>query len=159
MAEPGSKRLYFAVWPDDEQRRALSEAAAIACDASDGKSLPAINYHVTIAFLGRVSAGAIPDVVAAARATRFLPFDLVLEQIGFWPRAGSAWLGPGAPQPALEALVDNLWHRLEGYGFERDMRPYRPHVTVCRKATRGLEKRLAQPLVWPVRCRWLAEPY
>lgn len=151
------KRLYFALWPDTALRQEFTGLATLAADAADGTPLPAENLHLTLAFLGQVSAASVADIVDATRSARFLPFELTLDRLGFWPRSGVAWLAPQPPQAMLEALVDDLWRKLEGLGFCRENRPYRPHVTLCRKVSRGLEKSLQPPIVWSVREFYLVE--
>jgi 2'-5' RNA ligase len=48
-------------------------------------------------------------------------------------------------------LVERLWTELATCGFERESRPYRPHIALLRKA-RGLPGGvLEDPIPWEVR--------
>jgi 2'-5' RNA ligase len=49
-----TKRLFFALWPDEPMQAALAEASRAAVRASEGQPVPWKNYHLTLAFLGSV---------------------------------------------------------------------------------------------------------
>jgi 2'-5' RNA ligase len=147
------QRLFFALWPDDSVRAQVTARAARAIEAAakdGGKIVVPANYHVTLAFLGAVSSSSVADVVAAAAWVRFLPFELSLERTGYWPRSLVAWLAPAATPAPLEALVDDLWHKLIDIGLHRKSLRYQPHLTLNRKARGGIRMALDAPVNWPV---------
>jgi 2'-5' RNA ligase len=123
----------------------------------DARVVPAASYHITLAFLGAVSASSLPDIVAAARNVRFLPCEISLDHTGYWPRSRVAWLAPTEYPLVINALVDDLWNKLAGLGFRADIGQYRPHVSLCRNVSGGLSKRLQTPVIWPVVSFVLAE--
>jgi 2'-5' RNA ligase len=49
------RRVFFALWPSEEQQIALAEAAQSASQAEGGRLVPAINFHVTLVFVGSVA--------------------------------------------------------------------------------------------------------
>jgi 2'-5' RNA ligase len=151
------KRLFFALWPSDEVRAQIAADAGRMIEDGGAPTVPAINYHITLAFLGFVSASSLPDIVAAMRNVRFLPCEITLDHTGYWPRSRIAWLAPNDYPLVLSALVDDLWNKLAGLGFRTEARQYRPHVSLCRNVSGGLAMRLKVPVVWPVSSFVLAE--
>lgn len=95
-----------------------------------------VNYHVTLAFLGWTGLEAIGRVRDALRAavagenrTTFRT-----SRLGAFPsldHASVLWAGieDGA---ALTGLARSVGEAMAGLGFERDARPYHPHVTLAR---------------------------
>lgn len=163
MVEPtprlrGSKqRLFFALWPDAAVREQLAIAAAPLITDLRHPVIPGENYHLTIAFLGAVSPATVPDIVATARGVRFAPFELVLEQGGYWQRARIAWLAPAGCPLSLATLVDDLWNKLAGLGLALDSRQFRPHITLARDADPVASVQLVPRLRWPVQSFALLE--
>jgi 2'-5' RNA ligase len=106
--------------------------------------MPRANLHVTLAFLGPLTAADLAKVLALTPPLT-APFELVLDQLGLWERAQVLWAGPtGIPEP-LTRLEAGLWDALVAIGFERERRAYRPHLTIARKA------RAARGTLVPVR--------
>jgi 2'-5' RNA ligase len=146
-AGPMRRRLFFALWPDDATRRAIARATRRAVSACGGKPTPAANLHVTLAFLGPVAPEALVRV-EAIQPPPCAPFELALDRLGHWGRARVLWLGPSEAPAALRSLERDLWGRLVALGFERERKPYSPHVTLARKA-RSVDADI-EPIVWHV---------
>ena len=53
-------------------------------------------------------------------------------------------------QPELAALHDDLTRALQSRGFPVDERPYAPHLTLARRSTTVIDRRLSQPIRWRV---------
>jgi len=141
------RRVFFALWPEPTTRRALARATRAAVRHSGGRPTPTENLHITLAFLGPIAAVDLSKVLALA-APPGLPFELVLDRLGLWERAQVLWIAPAAtPAPLLE-LQRCLWDQLVDVGFERERRPYLPHVTVARKAQAA--RGTVTPVHWPV---------
>jgi RNA 2',3'-cyclic 3'-phosphodiesterase len=130
-------RLFVAVNLPEDERRAAHEAAAPLRDAGlPVKWVPPASLHVTLKFLGEVAedreaaiGAALDAAVAAAR-----PFAVGLGGAGAFPgvaRPRVIWLGVEA-HPALELLSHDVERALEPFGFEAELRPFRPHVTLGR---------------------------
>ena len=130
---PPRRRVFFALWPDDDTRQALSRATRGAVRQCGGKPTPIENLHVTLAFLGPITAGDLANVEALTPPAAE-PFELVLDRLGFWQRSNVLWIGPADVPEALISLERKLWDRLVDLGFSRERRPYVPHVTLARKA-------------------------
>jgi 2'-5' RNA ligase len=142
-----SHRVFFALWPDDITRSALTRATRRAVQACSGRPIAKERLHLTLAFLGEVSA----EQLARARAVPPIPvgsFELTLDALGVWPESRILWLAPLAPPPALGELEARLWEGLVDAGFAPEERIYRPHVTLARRA-RPVEEPV-EPVSWSV---------
>ena len=134
---PGEhKRLFFALWPDDETRKALAASTGAIVSASGGRAVLPRNLHITLAFLHNVETSLIPCIESAALRAAGGEFELSLSRLGYWYRSRILWL---APEPGnagpVESLADSLWRELAQCGFTPERRRFRPHVTLARKAT------------------------
>jgi 2'-5' RNA ligase len=144
---PARRRVFFALWPDQATRRAIVRATRAAVRRCGGKPTPAENLHVTLAFLGPITAADLNKVLGLDPPPA-APFDLMLDRLGLWQRAQVLWIAAAeVPAPLLE-LERQLWDRLVGLGFERERRPYLPHVTLARKAQAAHGQ--VVPVSWPV---------
>jgi 2'-5' RNA ligase len=149
-SRPAKKRLFFALWPDDGVRELIVADTERAISAAGANPVSPSNYHVTLAFLGEVSASSLGDIVRICGDIRFRQFLLQLDRTGYWPRSRIAWLGPSQGPLELEALVDDIWNKLAELGFRQELRPYKPHVSLCRNVSGGLGMCLNSPISWPV---------
>ena len=141
------RRVFFALWPDDTTRSALRFATQRAVQASGGRPIAKANLHMTVAFLGELSAAGL----ALARAVPPIqvgPFEITLDALGVWPESKILWLAPMTPPTALGELEAELWDGLAERGFRTEERIYRPHVTLARRA-RAMEESVV-PVRWPV---------
>jgi RNA 2',3'-cyclic 3'-phosphodiesterase len=153
-----ARRVFFALWPDDTTRSALRFATQRAVQACGGRPIAKGNLHLTVAFLGELTA----EGLAAARAVPPIQvgeFEITLDALGVWPESKILWLAPMEPPPALGEIEARLWDGLAERGFRTEERIYRPHVTLARRA-RAVEETVA-PVRWPVRELALVEsiPY
>jgi RNA 2',3'-cyclic 3'-phosphodiesterase len=151
---PEPKRLFFALWPSDETRAHVSQAADRLIDErglTGYKSRPA-RYHVTLYFLGdQVSAELEAAARKAAAQIQTPPFVMPLDQIGsFNNRAIPVWLGCSVIPPELKHLDNSLRKAFKGLSFERQPR-FAPHLTIMRNATKRLPTRLIDPIAMPVK--------
>lgn len=155
-AAPDNHRVFFALWPDDATRGAMSRATRAAVQASGGRPIAKERLHLTVAFLGELT-GAGLEVARAVPPIAVGPFDVTLDAVGVWPESRILWLAPTSPPPALEELEARLWERLAGQGFRAEDRTYRPHVTLARRA-RPVEVPV-EPVRWSVRELALVESF
>lgn len=151
-----TRRLFFALWPDEAMREAMAHATRKAVQASGGRPVPQNNLHVTLAFLGSVPERRLPELAAAARgATETLtpgganspadPLQLVFDRLEYWRAAHLLCALPAEPPPRGAELARQLQDALVGRRFAPDLKPFRPHVTVARKVARpGSEGKMRQ---------------
>ncbi len=128
-----TQRLFFALWPSEEVRSGLVEVMA-SLHARRAKPVAAENLHITLLFLGSVTAQTRICAEKIAEEIAGHSFELRLDQIGFWPKSGILWLGAREVPESLAALVRDLHLGIAGCGIDLDARPFKPHVTLMRKA-------------------------
>jgi len=148
--------VFFALWPDDATRSAMSRATRAAVQACSGRPIAKDRLHLTVAFLGELTAAG----VALARSVPPIgvgPFELTLDAVGVWPESKILWLAPLAPPEALGDLEAALWDRLAEHGFRAADRTYRPHVTLARRA-RAIEA-VVEPVPWRIEELALVESF
>ncbi|HET7608940.1 MAG TPA: RNA 2',3'-cyclic phosphodiesterase [Gammaproteobacteria bacterium] len=153
---PDRHRVFFALWPDDATRAAISRSTREAVRLSGGRPIAKERLHITVAFLGELTAAG----VEAARAVPPIPvgpFELTLDAIGVWPESKILWLAPTALPAALAELENLLWDGLVECGFRGAERDYLPHVTLARRA-RPVESAV-EPVRFPVRDLALVESF
>ena len=93
--------------------------------------------HLTIRFLGAAPQDAVPPIADAVRAVAAStdPFDVILHGAGAFPsvdRPRVLFLAITEGGDALRQVAESLDDRLEGAGWSRPARPFRPHLTVAR---------------------------
>lgn len=143
-----TRRLFFAVWPDDARRNELRRVCRRAVRASGGRPVPPDNYHITLAFLGNQPESRLDDIIRAGTRVAAEPIALTLDRFGFWPKPRVFWIGPTEFPPQLATLASDLWDQLEPLEIQREHRPLRPHVTLARKVAAQPEVREPSPLKW-----------
>jgi RNA 2',3'-cyclic 3'-phosphodiesterase len=146
MAEQTTQRLFFALWPDASVRSDLQQCLSLMADAP-GRLVVPDNLHLTLAFPGQVDAATQACLEGAADSIRVTPFDIRLNRFGFWKHPRVVWYGPDSVPPELLHLAAELERSMRDCGLTPDARPYRPHVTLLRKAL-GEPEAVAPEMVW-----------
>jgi 2'-5' RNA ligase len=157
MADNRVLRLFFALWPDDDLRRALHREGARLHAAWGGRRMHAGNLHMTLAFLGNVPEARLDAVCEAASTVGGEGFELGLDLARCWRHNLVGHLAASASPPALLALAKSLEEALRVRGFELERRPFAAHVTLLRDARcaegapDGAAMNPAVPLRWRAR--------
>lgn len=95
------------------------------------------SLHLTLKFLGNIPESATADLEGAMqRAVGDCgPFPLVAQGMGVFPgikRPRVLWIGIGGDLAKLVSLVDGLESELVPFGFAKEKRPFRGHLTLAR---------------------------
>ena len=150
-------RVFFALWPDPEVRGALDLLARDCAARTGGRAPDPANLHVTLAFIGNVDAGGVVVLreIGSNAAAAAAPFRLILDRIGAFHKQEIVWLGCSGMSKPMQALADRLFSQLGAAGFSLEPRPFRPHVTLARRArTRALDwtgdGALGRPIAWNI---------
>jgi 2'-5' RNA ligase len=154
------RRLFFALWPDDEQRAALVQGSGRIVRHCGGRPVPASNLHITLAFLGSVPEPRLEELSAIARRVAAtypqdaVPLTVTLEALEHWSKPqvlavlGRQDESQGAPVSGTVELARRLTKETAAAGFSPDLKPFRVHVTVARKVARPPRTSAGQKVLW-----------
>jgi 2'-5' RNA ligase len=142
-----TERLFFGLWPDAALRERLAAARAGLAGRSGRLSHP-LDLHLTLVFIGAVDEALLPCIEAAADDIAVAPFPLTLVRLADWPKPRLWVAEPGETVAPLADLVAQLQRNLLACGLAPEKRPYRPHITLARRAPPVVPLELA--LDWPV---------
>jgi RNA 2',3'-cyclic 3'-phosphodiesterase len=95
------------------------------------------NLHLTLKFLSEIPQTSVSGFSgAASRAVAGVaPFKILLERTGVFPKHGPPrvlWLGTTDPQGRLGELQARLEDESSKAGFQKEARPFNPHLTLAR---------------------------
>jgi 2'-5' RNA ligase len=144
-----TRRLFFALWPSDAIRAALTDACRPALHACAGRVVPARHYHVTLAFLGNQPAHQVEQLATMAAVTS-PEFELVLDRFGHWLGSHVLWIGPHQCPAGLATLVMQIRVALDELGVSFDSHDFKAHLTLARKVRALPELEGPTPVHWPV---------
>ena len=128
-------RLFFALETDEPTTLAISHwrDTQLTCD---GRPVPLANFHVTLAFVGKLShekSKPLADTVDLWLSDVQPAGDtLQLNCPGYWPKVGIFWLGPEHWPDSLTAISRKLRSIGVATGARRESQTFRPHVSLYR---------------------------
>ena len=145
-----TRRLFFALELPDEIQSALISWRATHFPYSAGKPVVQANLHLTLAFLGEISADKQRALSRLAGRIRQSAFNLCLNDAGQWLRSGVIWVGPKQSPRGLLQLADMLRAQAARSGCHQPAMPFHPHITLYRQANQAVA--LPAPgFSWPFR--------
>ena len=150
MPRSGKRRLFFALWPEDDLRTRIVRATRAEVRGTGGKPTPPENLHMTLHFIGTVPEELVDSLIERVAALPLDPFELTLGQYGYWQRARTLWLGVRETPPALAALARDIGGISRELGLPRERRAFIPHMTLARKVNRLTPREPPPPMDWPV---------
>ena len=141
-------RMFIALWPDAAVRAEL--AAWREAGKCPGSATPVRTerLHLTLHFIGDVERERVPQLADALR----VPFDGVEMRFGralMWAH-GIAVLEPDSVPEALLELHAALAAVLQRLSLPLDDRPYRPHVTLARRAGMAVAPHQGPAIAWTI---------
>src|ERR1700733_4660284 len=126
-------RLFFAVIPTPEIRAGLASAAAALGVCREARLVRVENYHMTIAFAGKVSREQASALRAAGAAVRCPSFEVTLDAYEYWQKPEVAVAVARDCPAALLELHHALRAHFDRLGLPADSSVFRAHVTLARK--------------------------
>ena len=124
---------------DLEDQQILSRIASILSSlqslGGDLKPVERENIHLTLKFLGNVSAPRLGEVKSSLQQVIFSAFTAEIEGAGAFPnlsRMNVIWVGVNEGWSQVEEIYEQVEKLLSGLGFRREIRPFSPHITVAR---------------------------
>jgi 2'-5' RNA ligase len=137
-------RLFIAIEMPQEIKAAISDVVRNIGRVECVRWVPETNMHLTLKFLGEVKEALAQGIIEKLKevAGRSRAFQVEVAGFGAFPnlkRPNVLWVGMGKSEP-LKTLAGDVDGALAGLGFERETRPFSPHLTIGRvKDQRGIE--------------------
>ncbi|MGG7446393.1 RNA 2',3'-cyclic phosphodiesterase [Kosakonia oryzendophytica] len=129
-----SKRLFFAIELPTGIQTQVVHWRAQHFPADAGRPIAAANLHLTLAFLGDISAEKQRALETLAGRIHQPGFTLTLDDAGQWLRSRVVWLGARQPPRGLLQLADMLRAQASRSGCYQSPQPFHPHITLLRDA-------------------------
>jgi len=157
-AQVRNHRLFFAVFPDPDTRRAIARIAEVT--RSDlgvrGRWVDPSRYHMTVHFLGNhaeLRQDLVDRAAVAATKVKLPAFVLKLERVASFPGRKPPGVlrcadGPTPVHALREALHGELVQVGLGSSLESD---FTPHVTLLYGDGSMLEPAAIEPIAWTMR--------
>jgi RNA 2',3'-cyclic 3'-phosphodiesterase len=136
-------RLFFALWPDADVTRQLTQVARRLTLEGGCRWINPKNYHATLAFVGEVPATKLAVLQQIGQSLRAPRFTLTCDSIEFWQESKVVVAAVRAAPPGLLDLARRLNDAI-GLPAER----LRAHVTLARKVTQAPVQQAMLPVVW-----------
>ena len=149
----GTRRVVFALWPSDAERRALAAATQAQIEAAAGRAVPLADLHVTLAFLGDVAAARLGELAGLGQQVAVswqgpIPIELSFERLACWRRPQILCVLERAPGESAALLAGALKRAALAAGFAPDLKPFRAHVTVARKVVQLQSPETMEKVTW-----------
>lgn len=144
---PENQRLFIASFPPPALGRALHRLARRQHALLGGRCMPAANLHLTLTFLGQTPTASIPAILDLLQQMPALECTLTLDTLGTFLNGGIVWAGSASVPESLAEWVTQLRGGLQDNDIVFDNRPFRPHITLLRKAAQ-IEVPIEPALAW-----------
>lgn len=131
-------RLFFALLPDS-QAKAQIVAISQQLPADRLRIYSEANLHQTLVFLGEFAETQLMELISTCQSIHLPPITMQFEALHFWPQPRVLCLLAQNQSPALQDLVKILQDIATEFGIKPDQRPYRPHITLARKASEAIK--------------------
>ncbi len=149
MTPPTHQRLFFALWPNEDIRRALWQVGGKLHQVWSGRRVKPDILHMTLVFLGDTEIARVDELRALAAEMDTRRFSLNFNHAACWRHNKVGFLSPEESPPPLLQLVYGLEDKLEAAGIAFDERPYKPHLTLLRN-TKCTTQVPFEPIHWKV---------
>ena len=139
------KRLFFALWPDESTRQHCRKIQRSL--RGHGRPVSITNLHITLVFLGSVDQAQQDAMAQAAANIAVPPMKLLFNRLDYWKRPAVVCLRAEQIDPAVLDLVEQLTAAAVQNDIAVDLRSYKAHVTLLRKAKAVPELEI-KPIAW-----------
>ena len=134
-------RTFVAIFPPQDVREALFHAAQNLATSRDLRLVGQEKIHLTLKFLGDVAEENLDTIEKALQpiSEGHDPFEVSTSGFGAFPtvnRASILWTGIEQGSEHLRTVAEEVENLLAPAGFERENRPYIPHLTLGRARAR-----------------------
>ncbi len=103
---------------------------------------------MTLHFVGNTNYDEKQCLDRQANKVRSRPFELLIDQTGYFKKPGVLWFGSQHPPDALFDLQKSLGDKISCCEYQPETRPYSPHITVARKVIERPETKPVNNISW-----------
>jgi len=148
------KKLFFALWPD----AAIRQQCRNVIEKITGNCGPVAlnNIHATLVFLGRINQDQETAITTAAATLPIPNLRLCFDRLSFWKKPGILCLTCRDFNQEVVMLSEQLAAIAKHYAVAIDERPFKPHITLARKAKQA-EVIDFEPIAWHTQAFCLVE--
>jgi RNA 2',3'-cyclic 3'-phosphodiesterase len=137
-------RTFVAIFPPQDVREALFRAAQNVPTSRDFRLVGQEKIHLTLKFLGDVAEEDLDTIKKALQPISEVHdrFEVSTSGFGAFPsekKARILWTGIEQGSEHLRTVAEEVENLLAPAGFERENRPYVPHLTLGRTRARRTE--------------------
>lgn len=124
-------RLFIALCPEASAVSKLLEVIdKWKAEGMKGNFTKVQNIHLTLAFLGEQPEAKLPIIRQVLKSIPFPKLSLQANGIGHF---GSLYYAHIEPSAVLAGYVEQVRQALKEAGVEFDAKPFKAHITLCRK--------------------------
>jgi 2'-5' RNA ligase len=145
-----SKRLFFALWPENVLAKELYSLAQTCATVETERVIAARQMHLTLRYIGNVNTEKLICLTEIAQNITVSQFDISLQNLGYWKTPRVIWMAPENRPDSLTQLVFNLEQGCQDCGIKAEAKPFSPHVTLVRKARKLPVVNRQATLLWRV---------
>ena len=133
-----SLRVFLALELNDSIKKQLARLQQrLASSGADVRWLNSRQIHLTMKFLGDISDKMAADICRLCQnvAAEFEPFEFEVSRAGCFANHGKPrvlWVGVLDPSGSVRRLHERLEKTLAPLGLRRELRAFKPHVTLGR---------------------------
>jgi len=130
-------RSFISIDLEDQQilSRIASILSSLQALGGDLKPVERENIHLTLKFLGNVSAPRMAEVKSSLKQLPFPAFPAEIKGAGAFPNLNHMnviWVGVNEGWTQVEQIYEQVEKLMSGLGFRRENRPFSPHITIAR---------------------------
>ncbi|MDH5765811.1 MAG: RNA 2',3'-cyclic phosphodiesterase [Gammaproteobacteria bacterium] len=134
MAKQKTRRVFFALWPDETVRQQIMTVFQQSPQAQlPERFMRPENLHLTLHFMGNVPEQKLDCYDHAAQQVHVPPFKINLDQYSYFSQAKVFTMSCSTIPDALLKLYTSLAEGLTCCGYQQETRLYMPHVSLMRK--------------------------
>ena len=129
-------RIFIAVnFPDEVKDALCGDMASLRARSVNGNFSLRENLHLTLAFLGEVHPRRVADIRRVMDSVVCPATDAGISGFGSFGRGDERLLWRGLRlNPSVRTMRDHLIAGLKEAGFAPDDKPFKPHITIARRA-------------------------
>lgn len=145
-----TRRLFFALWPDETTRAALhavGKELVIRMNPAKRRIVPPENLHLTVQFLGGVNPEALELLLREMRYFAASPISLRIDVARSFTGTEAWWVGPQGVPEELRMLRAEVGRIAGKGGIALEGGRFVPHITLLRAAP-ALPPTTIRPIAW-----------